>query len=469
MYTFLLKSLLIVFSSLVISGCTPIKNGSDAYVFAIIGERINKGVNWNRDSCDRESIVRIVNTLLEQELTHDSAVQIALLNNPELQAIFEEIGIAHADLVQAGLLQNPILAGTVRFPEQKHASVNTEFSITQNFLDLLLIPLRKKIATAEFEKVQLKVANAVLRLSFDVQELFYRLQADCIKVELMQTFVEVTEAAYALAEGQRHAGNINDMEYQTRLNAYLEAKAELGKSQVEVICLRVKLNRFLGLSSTELCWQINKNLPTLPQDELPLDCLEEIAMSQRLDLEMARWEVERIARMFGITHWWAYTDAILGVSNERDAEGINVTGPIFSLELPIFNYGQADRERLRAMFRQSVEKLKSLEIEVSSEVRCAREQVFVQRKMALLYLEKILPLQKQIVSTSQGFYHVMALNVYKMMGAKQQEVQMQIKYNSTLRDYWIARVKLDQALGGNLFNALARFKPCTLVSEETGP
>ena len=57
--------------------------------------------------------------LLEGELTTNAAVQIALLNNAALQATFEELGIAQAELVQAGLLKNPVFAGHVRFPAVK--------------------------------------------------------------------------------------------------------------------------------------------------------------------------------------------------------------------------------------------------------------------------------------------------------------------------------------------------------------
>ena len=50
-----------------------------------------------------------VKALLGNDLTAEAAVQIALLNNRKLQAVYNRLGIAQADLVQAGLPPNPIL------------------------------------------------------------------------------------------------------------------------------------------------------------------------------------------------------------------------------------------------------------------------------------------------------------------------------------------------------------------------
>lgn len=416
--------------------------------------RIGKDVFWIQEDCE-EKLTLATQHLLCSELTVDSAIQIALFNNPEVQALLEEIGIAQADLVQAGLLKNPVFEGLIGFPDNTYATINTQFSIMQNFIDILLVPLRKKIAEAEFEQAQLKVAHAILNLSFDLQENFYSLQAQQAKLKLMEPLIEITEGESLLAKGQMQEGNINQLEYQSRIKPYLEAKVELTRTQAEIIRLREKMHKLLGLGSSEICWSIRSQLPDLPPEEISLSCLEEGALSQRLDLEAARWKAERWARMLGINQWWAYTNTAIGISKEKDSEGIDAIGPTFSLELPLFNYGQADRARIRSMARQSLDHLKALEIAVLSEVRSARDRLLIFRKLVKEYQTSILPLQQQILSASQEFYNSMALNVYKLLNAKSQELQMQINYVSTLRDYWISRVALDRALDGTLNLVLA--------------
>lgn len=439
-------------------GCTKVPSANDESVMSIVNSRIGKDIHWNQGCCEDAQVCDAIKNLLQQELTIDSAVQIALLNNPDIQATFEEIGISQADLVQAGLFQNPVFDGYIRFPDRHLLQLNTAFSVTQSFLDIFLIPLRKKIAIVELEQAHLRVANAVLNLTFDVQETFYHLQVEQSKQSFLASLVQVAEAANQLAIAQRQQGNINDLGLQSRMNEYLESKVALTTNQVELIRLRERMNKLLGLSSSDLCWQINNDLPELPKEEIPAEWLESIALSQRLDLKVAYWEVERIARMLSAKQWWAYTDIAGGISTEHEAEGFQETGPVFAGAIPIFNCGQADRARLYSMYRQSQERKKTLEIEVLSEVRSARDQLIVNRNLVLTYQKELLPLQEQVVSMSQRFYNTMALSVYKLLDAKRQELQMQINYKLNLKNYWISQVELDRALGGSLYLAIESYR-----------
>lgn len=448
-------------------GCTRVPSADDGYVSSLVDRRIDKEVHWDQGCYEDEQVHCAVQSLLQQELTIGSAVQIALLNNPDIQATFEEIGIAQADLVQAGLFKNPVFDGYVRLLNHPVLQLNTAFSVTQSFLDIFLIPLRKKIATVELEQAHLRVANAVLNLAFDVQETFYNLQEEQSKQSLLASLIQATEAASQLAAAQREQGNINDLEQQRRMNEYLEAKVAFTINQVDLIRLRERMNKLLGLSSSEQYWQIINDLPEVPKEEISAECLETIALSQRLDLEIARWEVKRIAEMLGIKQWWAYTDIAIGISTEYEGGGTQKTGPAFAGAIPIFNYGQADRARLYAMYRQSQKRWKALEIKILSEVHSAINQLIVNRNLVLTYQKELLPLQEQVVLMSQRFYNTMALSVYKLLDVKRQELQMRINYKLKLKNYWVSQVELNRALGGELYLAIESYRQ-TVYSENLG-
>lgn len=433
-----------------LSGCSKTAPLDDQCVIATIESRSGQYIQWNKECYADTEIACALDHLLSTELTADTAVRIAFLNNPSIQAVFEEVGIAHADLVQAGLLRNPFFTGLVDFPFQKHARVNTEFLLAQNFIDILLVPLRRKIAAAEFEQVKYQVAHTILEVSFDVRKTYHSLVAEQIKLGLLHPMVDATDAAYTLAKGQFEAGNVNILELQGREHAFLQAKLDLTKCKLEIVRLREKMNRLLGLCGSKTCWKTVCHLPELPAQEPPLECLEDIALYYRLDLEAARWDVERIGRTYGIKQWWAYTNFSLGISSERDSEGVSSLGPAFSFDLPLFNHGQADRERICALFRQSVDRLRTLEIAVLSEVRSARDQLLINRKLVQDYRNELLPLQQQIVTQLNDYYNSMALSVYKLLHAKMQGLKLEIDYTMTVRDYWLRSVDLDQALDGAL-------------------
>ena len=102
-----------LFMSLVfLSGCTTVSlNAGFPEVSALVEERGGLKVFWNNGTdLDKEAAEKL-GSLLKNKLTVDDAVQIALLNNRDLQAAYSDLGVAQADLVQAGLLSNPIFDG----------------------------------------------------------------------------------------------------------------------------------------------------------------------------------------------------------------------------------------------------------------------------------------------------------------------------------------------------------------------
>jgi hypothetical protein len=82
----------------------------------LVEARTGRRIFWDQGGAADEAVSRRLRDLLDQDLSVDAAVQIALLHNEDLQAIYEDLSIAQADLVQAGLLRNPTLSGDVTIP-----------------------------------------------------------------------------------------------------------------------------------------------------------------------------------------------------------------------------------------------------------------------------------------------------------------------------------------------------------------
>jgi hypothetical protein len=62
-------------------------------------------------------------------------------------------------LVEAGLLENPVIFGQARFPNSSEESTNYEFGIAQNFLNILMQPARKRLSAVRFEQVKLQMKS----------------------------------------------------------------------------------------------------------------------------------------------------------------------------------------------------------------------------------------------------------------------------------------------------------------------
>lgn len=435
-------------------GCTRVPQVNDNGVASMVNTRIAKETYWNAGCYEDERISNAIQMLLQQELTVDAAVQIALLNNPRILEMFEEIGIAQADLVDAGLFSNPAFDIIFRFPEKKNLVTNIEYTITSSFIDIFLIPLRVRVAKAELEQTTLRVTNEILDLAFEVEQTFYELQAAQQDLKYVQSIVELTGIHSQLSSRQRAVGNVYKLDFQQIQSRYLEAKLEIARIQNDIIGLREKLNRLLGFCG-DIQWAISDNLPEIDYQGLPINRLESIAFSERLDLQAARFDVLRLSRMLGIKQWWVYTQGRIGIGGERDPNGTNVLGPAFSGEIPIFNYGQADRMRIHAELRKAQDHLAALEIEVISEVREAHKLLMNNLGIINDYHAHIIPLQNEILESSEELYNVMGLGIDRLLENKRQQLQTYSNYIMSLRNYWMARVQLDRALGGKLFLVLS--------------
>lgn len=444
--------LLYLLVAFIFTGCNRYPPFSNREVSEIVEDRIGKF------SCQFEPIQGAVSFLLSKEITASSAVQIALLNNPKVQSIFDELGIAYADLIEAGLFRNPIFDGYVRFPDHLFHAINYQFSIAQSFLDIFLVPLKKKVAEAEFEKIKSEVASSILNLSFEVEEAFYSYSVMQSKVNLLEYAMDAADVASHLSTLQQRQGNINELERQARLQENIQAKIAYTQSKIELIRLREDLNRLMGLPCS-IAWTAASTSEEM-QEPIPEVYLESIAILKRFDLEATRWEILRLSRLLNTKKWWTFLDGTLGVSAEQEAENFREIGPSFSIPLPFFNYGQADRIRIKALYSQSFHRLQELEIATRADVRSANRELHLYRELLEDYKGKLIPLQQKILNTSLQYYNFMSLGIYQLIGAKRQEIEMEINFQSLLLSYWMAKIKLNKALGGNLEWAMREIGRC---------
>ena len=446
-----MRSFLGMLLALLAAGCaTP--GGSLERVQETVGTRSGKRVHWNRGGPEDAQIEQRVQSLLRRQLTVSSAVQIALLNNRELQARFEEIGIAQAEVIEAGLISNPNFSASFRFPNRPPSGTNLEYAIAQNFLDLLVLPLRKRIANAQLTQTEIRVADEVLKLAMEVKIAFYTAQARAQLLDRLQVITETNETAAEFTKRLHDAGNTSDLELANQQGSYEQSRLEVAQTQLQVRRDRERLNRLLGLWGAQTNWTMADHLPELPGSDGSLRSLESRAVAQRLDLQAARMQLDLIGQSLALRTRTRYMPAEIriGVSSEKETEGQRVTGPTLDLELPIFNQSQGEIAKLTAQYRQAQRELEALAINIRSEVRESRDQLVVARDLTSYIGKRLLPTQQQALNLTLQQYNFMLKSAYDLLLAKQNEVAAERSYIEAWRDYWIARAELERAVGGNL-------------------
>lgn len=438
--------------SLAFVGCTSTNpKGAFDDVSQHVTARSGYETRWMRDDAQCAEIEQAVATRLQTNLTARSCVTIALLNNRGLQVEFEDIGISQAELSEASRLKNPQFEGMWRLPTHGPNVVNAEYALAQEFLDLLTLPARKEIAARNLEATKLRIAHQVLSLAAEVQRAFYNVQAGEQLTNRLSLVVEVIEAGADLAKRQHDAGNINELELQNQQAAYTQSRLDLARAQVQLRADRERLNRRLGLWGKQTAWQIEGALPPLPEKELPLDNVEALAVSQRLDLAAARGEVINVQsalRLKKSVRW--LPGASVGVNAEHDLDHSWVIGPTLSFEVPVFNQGQPELARLAAAHRRAMRNLEALAVNIRSEVRETRDALIAARDVVEYHHRILLPQRQRILRETLLQYNAMQKSTYELLLAKEREQQEEQSAIEALRDYWIARAELERAVGGRL-------------------
>jgi cobalt-zinc-cadmium efflux system outer membrane protein len=398
-------------------------------------------LHWNQGSTADEQVARAIDDLIREELSVDRAVQIALLNNQHLQAVYEDLGVTQADVVEAGLLENPVFFGQTRFPDTSPSMTNLEFEVSQNFLDILMLPARKKLAAMQFEEVKLRVADEVLKLAAEVREAYYR-AIGALQIEQMRRHIaEAAAASYEMSRRLHSAGNISDLRLAGEQGHYEQARMDYARSKTLVVESREQLIRLLGLWGAQAELKLTQQLPEVPNREITLEHLETLAIKNRLDLASAHQEIEVLAQALGITlDWRWFGTADVGISTERDTDGQWITGPSLTLELPIFNQRQAEIARLESRLRQGQKRLAAQAVNIRSEVRSLRSRLMMQRHLVAHFKKVIIPLQERIVHLTLQEYNYMLTGVFDLLNARQNEFDNYQKYIETVRDYWISIV-----------------------------
>lgn len=444
------------------AGCAGVlPQGSFARTIAQAGDRLSAAPRWVRDDASRDAVRAEVRSLLAAPLTAERAVAIAFLGNPELQATFERLGVGQADLAQATRIGNPSLALSRLSPSGSETGHLTTLSVEIPFLDVLLLPLRKRLAELEQARVELEVGSALVDLAAEVRAAVYALQAAESLVGRLEAVERVEKTGTDFARALHEAGNLPTLEVTLAEATWAEARVELAEARREVRHDRERVHQLLGLWGEDTVWTVEAGPPALPESEIELTNLETRAIEERLDLAAGRSAFDTLGRALALRQKLRFTplDLDLGIETEREPDGLRVTGPTLSLRLPIFDTGRAKTARLEAETRALGWQLEALAIGIRSEVREKRDDLIAARDLARFTTQTLLPLRREALDGTLRLYNMMLGGTPDVLAEKTREIEAERRSIEALRDYWIARAELERAVGGRLEAATKEMSP----------
>jgi cobalt-zinc-cadmium efflux system outer membrane protein len=428
-------------------GCVSVpRDAGLGDVQKVVKDHVDQPIEWNRGAIEAQMHDERVQSLLQSPLDADRAVEIALMNNRDVQATFERLGIARAEYLQSFLPRNPVLDAEIRFPANPVAPF--ELAITQTLIDLLKIGSRKQLAAATFKSAQISVSGAIVNFAAEVRSNFYDLQAAEQVLARQRVITEAGRVSAGFSSRQHASGNISDLDLENEQALYEQAKLDAARAELHALAARERSTVDMGLADPNMKWSVAGEFTPLPEAEISREDLESLALSRRVDVAFAKQELEEARRRLPLARMAVLDPLAVGVHQSREPDGVRTTGPSLALPIPIFDRGVAARARAVGMARQAEQRLAALTVTARSEVRAARERVLEARARTQYVRDVIVPRRKRILYLTQLEYNAMLRGVFQLIQARQNLAQAEREYVLAQRDYWLARTELDTAMSG---------------------
>jgi cobalt-zinc-cadmium efflux system outer membrane protein len=374
-------------------------------------------------------------------LTLDQAVEHLVQNNPGLRTRFQELSKADADIVSAGLRNNPFLFGNVGnvpygTPSPVLGGVTYEITVIQSW------DVNQK------RKSRIRVA----RSAKNVLECLYQ---DAVRIQidnLYTAFIDVLAAREALRQQQVGLAGLEEVVQATR--RLVESKQ---LRQADLLSQEIQRDRaFMAVREAESALRQAKqslavllNLPPEQVDclelrgelggfELELPCLEElvrIALEVRPDLNAYRLGVRRAQAEVQLARAdrWAdvfvlYTPWMLQDNGSIGAANANAWSLGALVTLPVFNRNQGNISRAQSTVTQTLIEVQGRERQIVSEVQRAYLEVTTTGDSLRRYQNDILPRARRIRDDAFRSFKAQTENFLTYLNAQRD-------YNDVVRTY----------------------------------
>jgi outer membrane protein TolC len=441
------KRLIAAMAALVLGACASLSEDAGfSKVEQAVKERTGAQTKWARTDGEAQTLRARVGELLGQPLGPAEAVQIALLNNPGLQASYAEVGIAEAELVQASRWQGPTLSfARLRRGDEKEIERGAFFDV----LGLLTIPLSTRAGESRLQATQSRAAAEAMRVALEARKAWFQAVAAQETAKYLAQVREAAEASAELARRMAAVGNFPKLTHAREQAFYADATAQLARARHSATVARERLARLMGLWGEDLAFQLPERLPELPQSVREGGDLEAQALAQRLDVQGARQDTESLARALGLTKVTRFVSLLeVGVLSNSETGKPRQRGWEVGLGIPIFDFGGARLARAERQYMQAVNRTLEAAVEARSEVRETYSAYRTAFDLAKHYRDEIVPLRKRISEEVLLRYNGMLSSVFELLADSREQVAGVNGYIESLRDFWMAESDLQMALTG---------------------
>lgn len=399
----------------------------------------------------RSARKKIAQELLASPLGQGEAAQLALLNSPAMQALLAENWSLAANAAQSGRIANPVfMFERMTYPNELELVRMISFGL----LDVLTLPQRYGIAEKQLEQNQIKLVSDVVDEITRIRQAWVRAVSAQQNLIYAQQVNDVSKVSAELARRMQSVGNFTKLQRARQQAFYADAATQYAIAMHEVNATKEALVRMLGLNNDQVqSLKLPDRLPALPK--LPLSP-EEVGRSvsvNSIDIRLAQSALEVALKKQGLNNVMSFTDIELGLRNknvyDNDA-GSNTPGRGYevSIRLPVFDWGDMQRDAMRAQTLAALNRLESAYRVTESSLRESYSAYRTNYDIAKHYRQEVVPLRKVISEENMLRYNGMIIGVFELLAdAKDMVSSVMLSINAD-KQFWLADAALQATLLG---------------------
>jgi len=333
----------------------------------------------------------------------DEAATIALFSNPALRSIRDRRGLASAQLIQAGILPNPVVSYERDYVTGGNTlGTRTGYTLNAGWAFSALIPFLPKQTAARknFRSVDLDVAWQEWQIAVNARTAVYRVLGLDAQVTRAR---EATNGLQQSTDAMRKAFDAHEktvLDLAAVESASQDSRATMLALEQEFDKQRLGLNKILGAEpETKVVLRAGLILPTRlapPAEGELFGHLE----SQRLDLLGLRQGLESQDATVRAAILAQFPKMSVAIVPATDTGNVHTTGFNVTVDVPIFDRNQGviatervTRQRLLDEYNQRVFEARSDIATVTADIRSLDRQIAA--------AEEALPVLEKLVESAQ--------------------------------------------------------------------
>ena len=441
-------------SALILAGCASVDFDKAVNTANQSTGSFTGGVlELSRSAQQNDARSKLAADLLSKPLSLDDAVQLALANSPAVQTMLAQSWADMSAANQAARISNPMFTfERVTFKDELELGRLLSFGL----LDLLTLPRRFAIAQSQIAQSQVQLSASVVEQVTQTRQAWVRAVAAGQVLQYASQINTTAEASAELAKRMQQVGNFNKLQRARQQVFYADSTAQLAAAQHGALAAREELVRQLGLTDAQANqMKLPDRLPDLPKDARTPALVSSTATDQRLDVKLARGQLDAAGKAQGLSLLTSLVDVELGIIRGTTFDNGSGVGQAFAkrgyevgIRLPIFDWGNAKRDAMNAQSLAAANRYESTVRSATSQLRESYSAYRTAYDVARHHRDEIVPLRKTMAEENLLRYNGMLIGVFELLADTRDQITSVVAAINAYQQFWLADAALSASMTG---------------------